>query len=543
MNYRDFEAFTNFLATYNIKDELREKLNDSKQKMGENARTNSDSNTPEERAKYFKQFKDDIAERIKSLKEMRDLLGKFSGFVGSKIMHNLMFNISVSIETLQNIDYNIDNILANQNNKGIKDLIANLNANIDTFSDQSFRLGEQMELIQDIYSCNLFARIKLGEITIEEVEKLKQNKDLTDDQREAVSDALDRAQEEKKKAEEEQEKESAQSSIDDKEKEGEKENTATASAPVRHRTRKQAKAHQKIQKQNSKARQKDGMPMELQKRLSTLAKEYVAQEGMSYAQAAQKVILDYRIEQLNKEVTTLNERVAKIKESGKRVPLAQEIRLQSLQIQIETLQSDKYEVEYGKKSQKQDERMIQNQQRIDSLEERLRENKPKTSALSRYISARRAHRLETLIANLQQQQLLIATKQYCMVNTKQNVATRRVERASVSQARRNVITERTRARIDQLRSVRDRALREASAIYQDYGRPVVDRGVEVATTIADAAVTTARRGISRMGEMMPSLQESSIAFNGAIVGMSPELLDAMARYRQAQEEQARTRSM
>ena len=524
MDYQDITAFTEFFASYNIQNALHQNLIDAKQKMGEKARANSSKKAKEERKNYFKNFKDDVQKRIESLKKMRDLLEKFSGFIDSHLMHDITFSIDASIQTLEGIDADFNKIISSKDNKGMVPLVQRLNTDISTFSDQTSKMNDYMEQLQKVYVDKLSDWLKSGSMTIEEAKDLLQNETLTDEQKAAIDEIIKAAEKEKGKAEEDQEKESEQASIDEDNKG--KRNIGPASAPASHKTRKQIKAEQQVKDQNRKARQKDNMPKELQQQLEKFAKEYVPKEGESYAEAVQKIILDYQIEQLEKEVQQLSADVEEIKKSGKKVPIPQIARLQSLHLQIETLKSDEYDLNLGKRAQKHDERMAQNQQQLDSLQQRLAQNQPKTSALSRYISAARGKHLERLITELQSRQLVVATQQYCMVNAKYNTAARKVERASTIQANREVIMERAQERIKQLQVLRTKVADEAVRVYNDYGRRVVDSSVGAATYMAGSASKIIKRGVSHLEEVLPALrQAASVGFIGAAPMTSEQLYE------------------
>lgn len=522
MDYQDITAFTEFFASYNIQNALHQNLVDAKQKMSEKARDKSNQKAKEERKNYFKSFKNDVEKRIESLKKMRDLLEKFSGFVDSHMMHDIMFSINASIQTLEGIDADFDKIISSKDNKGMVSLVQKLNTDIGTFSDQTSKMNDYMDQLQKVYVDKLGDWLKSGSMTIEEAKDLLQNETLTDEQKAAIDEIIKEAEKEKEKAEEDQKEESEQASKD-KDNKG-KRNIGPASASVIHKTRKQMKAEQQVQNQNRKARQNGNMPKELQHQLEKFAKEYVPKEGESYAEAVQKIILDYQIEQLEKEVQQLSADVKEIKKNGKKIPFQQAAKLQALHLQIETLKSDKFDLDLGKKKQKRDERMVQNQQQLDSLQQRLAQNQPKTSALSRYISAVRGKHLERLITELQSRQLVVATQQYCMVSAKYNTVARKVERASTIQADREVMMERAQERIKQLQALRKKVADEASKIYDDYGKQIVDRSVGAVSSIATSTSKTIKRGVSRLEDVLPTLRQAAlVGFNGAAPMTSEQL--------------------
>lgn len=517
-----FQMFTGLFATHNVQLKLSKDLKDNKNKIGEQAKASSN----EERDRYFENFKIELEEKRKLLVDMQESLKKISIFFGHirsnlDLKNSIDEEIGYNIGTLDDITADFNSIISSKDNNEIDNLVERLKGNIDTFAGRTDRINGYMTQLQDIYERKLRRWISQGKITIEDAQELLQNENLTEEQRNTINDIIT-AEKEKEKAEEDQKEESEQASKD-KDNKG-KRNIGPASASVIHKTRKQMKAEQQVQNQNRKARQNGNMPKELQQQLEKFAKEYVPKEGESYAEAVQKIILDYQIEQLEKEVQQLSADVKEIKKNGKKIPFQQAAKLQALHLQIETLKSDKFDLDLGKKKQKRDERMVQNQQQLDSLQQRLTQNQPKTSALSRYISAIRGKHLERLITELQSRQLVVATQQYCMVSAKYNTVARKVERASTIQADREVMMERAQERIKQLQALRKKVADEASKIYDDYGKQIVDRSVGAVSSIATSTSKTIKRGVSRLEDVLPTLRQAAlVGFNGAAPMTSEQL--------------------
>ena len=290
------------------------------------------------------------------------------------------------------------------------------------------------------YQENLYFAVKSNALTIDDLNQIKQEQGLNQEQIEAIDAVISRLQKEKELAGNDKIGLAEQASIEDK-KGNLSENPENTFSDV------------------IDANAKDISSMGLKERLNSI--QY--NQDIFYGADIEQVRIEYEIEQLNKRIQNLK--------NQEHLSFKQAIELHSLVMQVEQLNEMLFNIELGRKDLKREEKLARISSKVSFKENDILASKEQqansNSRLFKFISARKEKKLTEKLEKLKTQMGVIQSKQRESVLLKFDKKNNRVIKKAKKQATKRVIVQTTKDKIQKLKALKNNVITEARNIKTD----------------------------------------------------------------------------
>lgn len=418
----DIKELTNIYTTYNnsnIEDQLREIIKGNESDNEKFKSIQKVMNTSKENLSKLKQLITDNSKLISNVKATE---------LSNKIEH--------IIASLNVLDNDINDILASITN----DNIQKFQVHIGEYNDNMIELDNIMFMSLEKYQENLYFAVVNGILTINDLNQMKTESDLNQEQREAIEKVIIKLQKEKGLSGSNEQDLAEQASMEDKKGKLSENPDDTFSDVI-------------------DVDVKDDNSLGLKERLNNI--QY--NQDSFYGADIEQVRIEYEIEQLNKKIQALK--------NQEHLSFNQAIELHSLVMHAEQLNEMLFNIELGRKDLKREEKLARVSSKVSSKENDILVSKEQqansNSRLFKYVSARKEKKLTEQLDKLKAQMGVIQSKQRESVLLKFDKQNNRVTKKAKRQATKRVIVQTTKDKIQKLKELKNNVVAEARNIKSD----------------------------------------------------------------------------
>lgn len=418
----DIKELTNIYITYNN--------SNIEEQLGEIIRSNKSNN------EKFKSIQELMNTSKKTLSKLKQLITNNPNLISNVKATELSNKIEHIIDSLSTLDNDINDILVSVTNNNIQ----KFQTHIDDYNAKTIELSDMIFDSLEKYQENLYFAVKSNALTIDDLNQIKQEQGLNQEQIEAIDAVISRLQKEKELAGNDKIGLAEQASIEDK-KGNLSENPENTFSDV------------------IDANAKDISSMGLKERLNSI--QY--NQDIFYGADIEQVRIEYEIEQLNKRIQNLK--------NQEHLSFKQAIELHSLVMQVEQLNEMLFNIELGRKDLKREEKLARISSKVSFKENDILASKEQqansNSRLFKFISARKEKKLTEKLEKLKTQMGVIQSKQRESVLLKFDKKNNRVIKKAKKQATKRVIVQTTKDKIQKLKALKNNVITEARNIKTD----------------------------------------------------------------------------
>lgn len=418
----DIKELTNIYITYNN--------SNIEEQLGEIIRSNKSNN------EKFKSIQELMNTSKKTLSKLKQLITNNPNLISNVKATELSNKIEHIIESLSTLDNDINDILVSVTNNNIQ----KFQAHIDDYNTKTIELSDMIFASLEKYQENLYFAVKNNVLTIDDLNQIKQEQGLNQEQIEAIDKVISRLQKEKELAGNDKIGLAEQASIEDK-KGNLSENPENTFSDV------------------IDVYAEDISSMGLKERLNSI--QY--NQDTFYGADIEQVRIEYEIEQLNKKIQNLK--------NQEHLSFKQAIELHSLVMQVEQLNEMLFNIELGRKDLKREEKLARISSKVSFKENDILASKEQqansNSRLFKFISARKEKKLTEKLEKLKTQMGVIQSKQRESVLLKFDKQNNRVTKKAKKQATKRVIVQTTKEKIQKLKALKNNVITEARNIKTD----------------------------------------------------------------------------
>lgn len=417
----DIKELTNIYITYNN--------TNIEEKLGEIIRSNKTNN------EKFKSIQELLNNSKQVFSKLKQLINKNSNLISSVKAIELSNKIEHIIDSLNTLDNDINDILTSVTTNTIQ----KFQSHIEDYNTKTNELSDMMFESLGKYQENLYFAVKNNILTLDDLNQIKQEQGLNQEQIEAIDNIIVRLQKEKELTGND-EILAEQASIEDKKGKLSENPDDTFSDVI-----------------NVNA--EDITSMSLKERLNNI--QY--NEDTFYGADVEQVRIEYELEQLNKRIQSLK--------NQERLSFKQAIELHSLVTQAEQLNEMLFNIELGRKDLRREEQLARTSSKVSSKENDILETQEKqansNSKLFKYVSARKEKKLTEQLDKLKAQMGVIQSKQRESVLLKFDKQNNRLMKKSKRQATKRVIVQTTKDKIQKLKDLKNNVVTEVRNIKND----------------------------------------------------------------------------
>lgn len=458
-------------------------------------------NSSEDKKEVIENFEKVIQERKKALENLKTNVEKASKIMNHTLNDTLLSQINKCLSSLDSVLSDIKNLSLETKDASIMD---DLQEHINNVTADTTTLDDSLEKSKEQYLEAIYFAVKTGGLTIDDIESIKDNSNLSNKDKDEIEEVIDRLKQEKEMEATEVGAKTGTEQDSIKETKGFEslENEALASQLpsianellqnyskeelvqlfIQFLTQMQAQQGLQPRKQEQTAlattEQKvvKQEPEVVKETLKQRIDKIVYVPGMNYSHEVSKVRAQFEIEKLEEQIKLL-------KGKGK-LKLTETARLQALVAQVESLNEFIYNVDLvdlkGKESKREEKLEDVDTKRTDIQKKRdavhnLKEQQE--SKLFKMVSARKEQKLNDKISKLRTKQSLIQTKQQTSTLLKFDKENKKLARKAKISGIKNTVVQTTNDKITELKQFRDNVLKEAQALTHDIKRFVRKTGV------------------------------------------------------------------
>lgn len=193
-------------------------------------------------------------------------------------------------------------------------------------------------------------------------------------------------------------------------------------------------------------------------------------QGMNYSEEVHKIRVEYEIELIESRLNLVNKEIKKLKDSNKKVPFKLAVQQQQLLNQINELKNETQLIELNRKENKREEKLSKTQAKIDQqvgklTDEMIIQNEVK-SKLFKGMSLRREKKIREKLLELNGKMNVVKQEQITSTEMKFDIRNKKLIKLAKKNAKKQVMQQ----KIEELKSYRDKLVKEAMALGHDISR-------------------------------------------------------------------------